>query len=707
MTETIKNTKISSSNQVSRSQNSIVYGYEVKELDELIVSGYIATTHLDSGFFDESKGVFIKDTIAKETLDLWASEINNANPRSNKVSVNHVREPLVTGVGMKGTARVDLLNDGHFGLFVDSFIDKTKETYEETKYRVDNNLLDSFSIEFTTKDILTGDYLPNAAKEETIGGSIIRTLLPGTILEGWTLASQPMNEHAVMLKEIKHNTLMEEKTMTEITKEPVPEIKEQSEDVTITPVAEETKAEPETKTEEPEVTPEKEVVAEPEVKVEEEAKETISSEDMALFKEFKEKQVVETKEKVVLEVKEEVKEALETVEVKTKTMVNTKEELPEFVEFKETLTSAHVDVQFKSAAALADKLGLTTGGVKTTSMAESREFKNFRIVGNKLEMKSLGITTNQNTDTDYLLSGAELSDVFDPVIYNYLNQKITTWNTLMKDDYSNKGNNQVQFTIKTVRNTTAAAYTGNAVTTGVIGRLKLQTKFKKYQVGVEVDGDMIAAARGGPLGDVFAQEVRDSTDDLMEVMNTALYAEVGLETAAGVIGFEYLADSAGNTTLYNLTRSTANQLAPDAAGNTFINAASAKVSKTNLRSAIRNAREEGASDNNLVFFVSPIQYDMIKSLYDDAQRVVPVSSRFGFAGLMTFDDIPVFYDKECNDDDIFLVDLETHRIGMWIPPTLERLGKDSDSEKGFIKAYWCTYNRAPRRICMIYANATS
>ena len=35
---------------------------------------------------------------------------------------------------------------------------------------------------------------------------------------------------------------------------------------------------------------------------------------------------------------------------------------------------------------------------------------NFRTNGTKLEIKSLGITTNQNTDTDYLLSGAELRD---------------------------------------------------------------------------------------------------------------------------------------------------------------------------------------------------------------------------------------------------------------------------------------------------------
>jgi hypothetical protein len=73
---------------------------------------------------------------------------------------------------------------------------------------------------------------------------------------------------------------------------------------------------------------------------------------------------------------------------------------------------------------------------------------------------------------------------------------------------------------------------------------------------------MIAAARGGPIGDVFAKEVEDSTVDLMSVMNQALFTSVGAESAAGVIGFNYIADSATNTTLYNMTRSAANKLAP-------------------------------------------------------------------------------------------------------------------------------------------------
>ena len=146
---------------------------------------------------------------------------------------------------------------------------------------------------------------------------------------------------------------------------------------------------------------------------------------------------------------------------------------------------------------------------------------------------------------------------------------------------------------------------------------------------------MIAAARGGPIGDVFAQEVKDSTDDLLAVINAALFAEVGAETAAGVIGFEYVADQAGNTTLYNVTRSQANGLASTTTTDNYIDGASADLSLTNLRAAKRKALKEGAQLSSLVFIGDHIQGDKLRGIYDAAQRLIPTSSRFGFEGMET------------------------------------------------------------------------
>ena len=452
-------------------------------------------------------------------------------------------------------------------------------------------------------------------------------------------------------------------------------------------------------------------------KMEQEVKMTpsVSAEELGMLKEYKEFKAKEQKEKEFQDLKgklmTELKETLSKVEVKDKVQRNPDAiEMKEYKDYKEAISTKGytINEQFAIAGKLADKLGLTMGSLKMDSRpAEAREYKSFGTKGSKLEYKGLGITTNQNTDTDYLLSAAELSDVFDPVVYNALNQATVTWNLIAKDDYSMKGNNQVQFVLKTAINSTVAAYTGNAVSTGNTTRQKYQTKFKKYAVGIEVDGDMIAAARGGPIGDVFAQEVSDSTTDLLQLMNQDLFAEVGSESAAGVLGFEFITDGVGNATLYNVTRSAANKLLVDTATDSYINGSSADLSLSNLRAAKRQALKEGAKIDNLVFVSDHIQGDKLRKVYDDVQRMVPTTARFGFEGMMSFDGIPFFEDKDCNDDDVWLIDLETHRIAVWVPPTLEMLGKDSDSEKGFIKTYWATYNRAPRRMVQIYGNTTT
>lgn len=682
---------------------SLVYGVEDKSIDDAFkIGGFIATTHLDSGYYDND--VLIRDKIGKDTLDTWAVELNRGNPSANKVTAYHDRDDnIVVGVAERETAKVMELPDGEFGLYVDTIIDSTHPDYETTKNRLDIGTIDGFSIEF-----LPGD---DAVIEEHQGYKI-RHLDTDSTLYGYSIVPRPMNENAVRIKEIFNKDVKKQKT------EVVPMADEKVEEKAkvVSEVKEEPKPEPEP---EPAPEPTPEVVAK-----------SISDSDMLEFNKFKEFKAKELKDKerkeIVDSIKEELKESLDNVKIQNKVMVPTDTvESKESIEFKEILlekpelksngmliNKTSVGEQFKRAGRMADSLGLTKNGIKLDAeKAEFREVKNFSTNGTRMEFK-LGITTNQNTDTDYLLSAAELHDVFDPVIYTALNQATVTWNLLAKDDYSMKGNNQVSFSVKTAANTTATAYLGNSVQTSNATRLKVQTKFKKYQVGVEIDGDMIAAARGGPIGDLFAEEVREATVDLLSVINQALFAEVGAETAAGIIGFEYIADSAGNTTLYNLDRtsttlSASTFLSPAAAADTYINGSSQDITLANLRAAKRQALKEGADINTLVFVTDHIQGDKYRGIYDASQRQAPTSTRWGFEGRPEFDGIPIFEDKDCNDDDWWLVDLSTHRVAVWVPPTLEMLGKDADSVKGFIKTYFATYNRYIRRMVMIYGCATT
>lgn len=684
-----------------------VVGIEVKELEECFhVEGLIATSHVDD--LTREEDIEIADRIPKETLDSFAKQMNS-NKESRVMGVHHseghpyVPEYFGEADVENNPVRVIELTDGEHGLFVDTKLLKDDPMTPKIIEKFQKGDLNSFSITYNTDGFMTTDF-------DWVGNDLVRILLPGTRLAGYTAASNPKNPNAVAtaygFKEFKELVVMEKQLNNmEVKKMPKKEVKEDE-----TPQGTQ-----EPSPEEKQENPEKENPEEPSNKPEGSSEEEEDKEKKEFLKYKAEKKELEEKELLNKTADKLADKVLDKMEMKEKVLKDNnpsnKDEVSlEIKEFREVIESPgklELKEQFRRASAVCDLIKLDWQKA-STSACESREYKSFGVNGTNLEFKGLGVTTNQNTDTDYLQSSAELQDVYDPVIYNALNQQTLSWNLLAKDDYSKKGNNQVQFTLKTAANASAAFYTGNSVASDNVTRLKFQTKFKKLQVGVSVDGDMIAAARGGPVSDVFAQEVMDSTIDMLAVLNAALFAEVGLETASAVIGFEYITDSAGNTTLYNLTRSTTNKLAPASAGDTYINQASTVISMTNLRAAIRQAVLENANKRNLVFITAPVQGDLMRGKFDDSRRMLTSKDTdFGFSTDLFVDGIPVFEDKDCNTDDWWLVDLETHRVAIWIPPTIEKLGKTADSEDAFIKTYLATYNRAPRRMVQIYGCATS
>jgi len=697
-----------------KEKQCIVKGVEMKEMNgEFHIEGLIATTHIDD--LDKAEGIDVPDKLEKETLDDWSDQMNQ-NFESRVMGVHHSEgraiNPQYYGEAdvEKNPTKVVPLQGGHWGLFVDTKMLMDDPQTPEIVKDWQEGKLNSFSVTYDTHGFETTDF-------DWVDGKLVRLIKPGTKLYGYTASDlyneeggSPVNPNAVAtnlgFKEFKE--LMNVKPTEEVTKMSKKEMKEE------TPPAEEETA----SAEEPDKKEEK-----PEEKVEEKKAEGAEGEDtekkefLAFKKYRKDQEEKEMLNKVSAKVADDV---LKKLEVKEKVMKNPEEikmdKLPlEFKEYRAALTKPEeieVKEQFTRAANVCGKIGLDWQK-STTTPVEQREFKNFSTNGRKLmfrdlEFKGLGLTTNQNADTDYLQSSAELQDVYDPVIYNALNQETVTWNLLAKDDMSKKGNNMVQFTLKTVANASAQFYTGNSVSTGPVTRLKYQTKFKKVQVGVSVDGDMIAAAKGGPVDDVFAQEVLDSTMDMLAVVNAALFGVKGAETDAECIGFEYLADDANYTTLYSLTRSSANKLAPDSSTDNFVNQSSTIVSMANLRTLKRNATDEGAKKRNLVYITNPLQGDMMRGKFDDSRRMLTTrDTGFGFATDLFIDGIPVFEDIDCNTDDWFCVDLDSHRVGIWVPPTIERLGKTQDAEDAFIKMYFATFNRLPRAIGQLYGCATS
>lgn len=695
----------------TKEHRCIVKGVEIKESEQgdYYVSGLVATSHIDMVDHEEGMipGEDIPDLIPKETLESFANQINSL-PRARVMGLHHSEGKTGEYCGVANVeanpAKVVQLNDGEYGLYVETKLLKDDPQTREVIHGFESGDLWGFSITYSTQGFETADF-------DWAGDRLVRVLQPETALFGYTAASNPIQPAAVAdgfgYKEFKEMVTKKEQ------KEELPMAEKESKEQALQP--EEQKDAPE-QSEEKEQAASAEPVAKESAPVAEEKEsrkeESPDSSEMKEFQEWKlhkkELEEKELRQKIAGEVLKEVESKMEVKEKVLKDNSTESNDVPlEMKEFQEVLEGKQVEIkeQFVRASRVAASNGLWG---KTTTPVLEREYKSFGTNGRSLEFKGLGLTTNQNTDTDYLQSTAELQDVYDPVIYNALNQATVTWNVLAKDDYSGTGNNQVQFTLKTAANASAAFYTGNSVSTDNVTRLKYQTKFKKLQVGVSVDGDMIAAARGGPVADVFAQEVMDSTMDMLAVLNAALYDEVGLETAAGIIGFEYITDSAGNTTLYNLTRSAANKLAPDSAGDTYINQASTIISMTNLRAAIEQAVIEGERKDDLVFFTHPTQGNLLRGKFDDSRRhMSDRDTRFGFSTDLFVDGVPVFEDKDCNTDDWFLVSLASHRVAIWVPPTIERLGKTGDSEDAFIKMYLATYNRRPRAMVQIYGCATS
>jgi len=686
-----------------------IRGIEIKETPtDFHIEGLIATSHVDN--LDLDQDIDVPDMIPKETLESFANQINTLD-RARVMGEKHSEGRSINaeyyGVAdiENNPAKVIELTDGQYGLYVDTKLIKDDPYTPTLIQKFQTKELDSFSITYDTDGFSTTDF-------DFIDDKLVRILNPETQLFGYTASYQgkAVNPNAITtgygFKEFKELVGVENNSKG------VQIMKEKKED--------EDKDESEGKPSE-DVKEEKPIEEKP---IKEEPVKELPKEDDAEEKEFKKAWKTEQKERTEKEAKEHLVKQADLIAERVNKKMEVKEkvlkednapkeqkEIPlEFKEFGEVFNNREIELkeQARRAGAFCDVKGIdwTTA---VTPRCEAREYKNFGTNGRNLEFKGLSMTTNQNADTDYLQSAAELQDVYDPVIYNALNQNTLTWNLLAKDDFSKKGNNKVQFTLKTVANTSAAFYLGNAVVTGYVGRLKYETKFKKVQVGVSVDGDLIAAAVGGPVGDVFAQEVMDSTLDMLAVVNANLFGIVGLETAAETIGFEFIAHSGTYTTMYNLARdSSTNLLSPDAAADTYIDGASAVISMFKLRSAITQAVTEGANKANLVFITNPLQGDILRGKFDDARRMLTSKDTdLGFSTDLWVDGIPVFEDKDCNTDDWWLIDLETHRVAIWKPPTLEKLGKTADSEDAFIKMYFAVYNRAPRRLCMIYNCATS
>lgn len=659
------------------------YSVELKEVQgEFFAVGYIATSHPDE----------VDDIISKECLESIAKQINTSIT-ANGVSIHHNRaDKDLIGIGKN--AKVVNMPDGHYGVMVETHLNKKHPDFDKVKYEIENGFIRAYSIE----------YQPIRKKEVSLNGKKFR-FLEDIALKGYGLASRPVNPNATLIQ-------YGYKEMMDLAVDEKEELQNNVPDSTF-----------ETVDKRNDVAGVKEGYNNTEVS----AMAQLNEEEYKEFLSFKEHK---TTEDAKLKQKELVKEVLKEMEQKeSKPLINpepkfeAKSEMKEVKDYKESLKldsskSVNLDMQWKAAGKLVTALGNTL--IERSRSAPSVEIKamdgklNFECKGNRFETKemeykaALLTSSNKVSDTDYYQNAAELSDVYAPIIYNTIAQQAVFYNLLRKVDAGSFAD-RYGFVIRHTANDTAGNYgEGAEVSSGSQGRLKCQIPFVFYKVGVEVSGQMISASRnGGIVGDIYSQEIKDATLDLVDLISSDLLTSTqdGFTAAGKVMGLPVLVDDGGTyANLYGHARASVGN---GKLQGTDASASSARVTKSLLRQMIRVVEKNGARRSDLIFVCDHLQKDFILSLLDDQQRLNSNAAVGGFSGLPSFDDIPIWSDKDCSDSIIFLIDMANTFLAVQVPPTYEELAKTKDARNGFIKTYLQLVCTAPNHNYQLNTLATT
>jgi len=301
---------------------------------------------------------------------------------------------------------------------------------------------------------------------------------------------------------------------------------------------------------------------------------------------------------------------------------------------------------------------------------------------NGYEEKMLETTTNTR---------AELNDIYDPIIQSTLNDKTTFYGVLTKE--ANIGGDYARWRVRTGRNTSADSYgETDTITTGNAARAKLSTPIKLIKVGWDVSGLMIEANKGASgIGDILSEEIKDATSDMLVEISTQLFGDGTGNGGKDINGLKNTVDDGVlYPNIYGLARAT----------NTWLNAtvkdmAAATLALTDLREMIQAAEKAGAKKSDLVFVTSYKQKDVILNYIQATQMYIPTSARFGIEGQPSFDGIPIFTDQFCDDDYVYLIDMNVTMLKVTLAPTVNELPTSTDSKSGYIKTYFELICKAP------------
>lgn len=665
-------------NPSGKKEHICLQGLSVKEEPngDIHIKGLAATTHPDR----------VGDILSEKVIQQIVDNVNNTTTAGGdtgayrSVSLFHDwivdKDPTKDEVAFtQPTAQKIRLPDGHYAAEIDTVLNKFYRgdmTLDEVQYRIKNKQIAGFSIEYDADE----DHI----KHVDYNGKNYRFIDELSEFGGIGLARarKIANPHAVIYKEIEDIAMVDKEN---------PKGKENMEEQNMADNVNDTAA------------------AEA-LRLKEAQELAAKEQEVQKIKEAKEKELAE----IELKIKEQV---MKELEVKSKIAKQTKEEatkmdnkeLPLSIkEMKESISIGKMDtLRFKEAAStyFAEhpeiESQLTGAGIPLHTTMK------VKCVGNKLQivggLQIKGGTLDSSTNAGaYTESSVEFADLFIPGLIETYNTQTNLFGAMRKVNHV-MGGNMYGWRIKTNQATTLSVDPDDpTVIFSPVGKLKLHTEIKEYRVGVSVTDYVLHHGRA-TMGDILMVEAEARMRDLLKDINNDLFTEQ-VDTAGNkILGLEAVADSAGNTSMYGKTRSTANRLAPDAAADTYV-AVGGALSTSVLRNGAMKVETEGAQRQNLRIVTCPKQRDALFELEDGNQNYF-TAARLGFEGQISYDGIPMIVDSSCQEDSLYIVDFESYYIVMSKAPQMVGLAKVGAAESAYISTYFAVVYEQPRRIHML------
>ena len=700
----------------TKKERKCIKGLFVKEDDDSDLKYItIATTHPDRAGGSYEGVDYDGDILSEEVMDQIVtytndeSTVGGSDGAYRQISLFHdwIKEgdPTLPPAGIVvGDAEKVKYEDGHFGVvvpyevnkFLDTEVGEQHYNAERVAYEIEKNIIAGGSIEFNNND--------EDCKLVELGDNTYRFIDKISEYGGFGFARGRLiaNPKAVALKEI------------------VSKIKKTKEGDNMPPEDKKKKKEEETKDSETD-----------NKKEEEDSKSEEKTEEKKAKKKTESKEV-ETKEETKLDVKEiaeQVKEIalknLEDVEVKNKVIkeakkMDTKEIPLSIKEMKESLTGQKQNLpQFKESARayfaenkeldlklkeayestgiiLRPKMKIECSGTKEAHPFYGKEFKEttLRIVGGLQTKDTLDTTTNPGAYTESIV---EFADLFIPGLIETFNNQANLFGAMRKVNHL-MGGQFYGWKLKTDQASSLSVDPDDpTVVKDPVDKIKIRTDIKEKRIGVSVTDYVLHHSRA-TMGDLLMLEAEARMNDLMRDVNNDLFTEQ-VDDGIQCIGLEAVADSAGNTSIYGKTRSTANRLAPATATDTYT-AVGGALTTDNIRLANRKVEVEGALRQNLRMITNPTQRDKLFELEDGNQRYFQ-APQFGFNGEIYYDGVPLIIDSSCQTDAIFVVDWASYYIVVSRAPQLIGLAKVGAAEEAYISMYYAVVYEQPRRVYML------